>query len=245
MCSQPVLSTGSQAISLIPAGWFVRQGHLDHPHLQSRLEIGGAEVLFSFQAKCGLNLLPRYLANYGVRQASDFPCDFPRQPSGRAASRFSHHALPYRQIPENRQQLYKVVLQRAVQVQPLAAGGMAKGKPGGGEHEAAETEAGGEVVVVFGTAVVGVADDRMADVLQVAAQLVFAAGVRLEFEQAVAAVRVAFNFNRDFHRCQAAVAGAGFAQRVLFVLQPTVGGVFAQRDVDLAGRFRPAATRAR
>lgn len=76
----------------------------------------------------------------------------------------------------------------------------------GGEHQAAVAEALGEVVVVPGAAVVGVANDRVAEVLHMAAQLVFAAGQWVQLQQAVAAGGKAFDLDLQLRGGQAAIA---------------------------------------
>jgi hypothetical protein len=54
------------------------------------------------------------------------------------------------------------------------------------ERQAVKPEAGAEEAVVFAFAVADVADDGVAGVFEVAADLVEAAGSRARFEQAVA-----------------------------------------------------------
>ncbi len=64
-----------------------------------------------------------------------------------------------------------------------------------------------EQAVVPPLAVGGVADDGVGDVLHVAAQLVPAAGQRLQFDQGIAAAGVAVHAVGQFHGGQPAVAG--------------------------------------
>src|SRR5690606_23532645 len=73
-----------------------------------------------------------------------------------------------------------------LQMQGIAGDRVGKVQIRGSEHQAALAEAFGEVVVVPGAAVVGVADDGVADVLHMPAQLVLAAGKRVQGHQAVA-----------------------------------------------------------
>jgi len=62
-------------------------------------------------------------------------------------------------------------------------------QPGGGEQQALAVEGVAEHAVVAAVAVGGVADNRMEDVLHVATKLATATGLRLQFEQRVAAGR--------------------------------------------------------
>src|SRR5690606_42099469 len=63
------------------------------------------------------------------------------------------------------QHLLETRLRRAVQLHRLAGLRMGEGQSGGCQHQPAVAETFGKVVVVPGPAVVGVADDRMTDVL--------------------------------------------------------------------------------
>ena len=91
-------------------------------------------------------------------------------------------------------------------------------------------------------AVGGVADDRVADMLQMAAQLVAAACVRLQRHQGIAAAWVAVNRDWQLHRGQPLVAGERWlrcsglvADGFAIVVLP------AERVVNFASRRRPAA----
>ena len=65
----------------------------------------------------------------------------------------------------------------------------------------------GKVAVVFALAVGRIADDRMRDVLQVPADLMFAAGERFKFEQGITAGRVAVDGDRQFDGRQPTITG--------------------------------------
>src|SRR5690554_8192138 len=86
---------------------------------------------------------------------------------------------------EDLQYLLETRLRRAVQLHRLAGRRMGEGQSGGCQHQPAVAETFGKVVVVPGPAVVGVADDRMTDVLHVPTQLMLAPGLRVDRKSVV------------------------------------------------------------
>ena len=95
--------------------------------------------------------------------------------------------------------------------------------------------------MVAAAAVGGVADDRMVGVLHVAAQLVAAAGDRLQFHQGVARTGVALDRVRQLDRGQAPEAGEGALGFCDFQAAAVVVVLARQGMVDRAGFGRPAA----
>ena len=80
---------------------------------------------------------------------------------------------------------------------------------GAREQQAGAAEVFGEQAVVPALAIGGVADDGVGQMLQMAAQLVAAAAFRVQFDQGVAAARVAVNLPLQFGGGQPAEAGEG------------------------------------
>jgi len=80
---------------------------------------------------------------------------------------------------------------------------------GGGEQQASAVEGVAEHAVVTAVAVSGVADNRMENVLHVAAELAAATGLRLQFEQGIAAGRIAADRDGQLNLGQAAEEGDG------------------------------------
>ena len=120
---------------------------------------------------------------------------------------------------------------------------MRESQGGAGQQHAPAAKAFLEQAVVPALAVGGVADDRVGDVFEVAANLMTAAGFGREFEQGVAAGGVAVDGEGQFHGGKAAIAGerglgfgrgVGSAELVVVVLP-------RQRVVDGANLVRVAA----
>lgn len=126
----------------------------------------------------------------------------------------------------------EVLTERCLQVQGHAGDRVGQTQLCGGEHQAALAEAFGEVVVVPGAAVIGVADDGVGDVLHMPTQLVLAAGERVQGHKAVAAGGKAFDLYRQLRGSQAGVASLGIAQGLGLVLEALVHSVLAQGVVD-------------
>ena len=103
----------------------------------------------------------------------------------------------------------ELIAERRADQYPLARQRMPKAQFDAGEQQPMAAELLLEEAVVAALAVGGVADDGMGDVLHVAAQLVAAAGERLQRHQRVARGRVAVDGVRQFDGRQAAVVGAG------------------------------------
>jgi len=82
-------------------------------------------------------------------------------------------------------------------------------QPGGGEQQASAVEGVAEHAVVAAVAVGGVADNRMENVLHVATELTAATSLRLQFEQGIAAGRIAADRDGQLNLGQAAVEGDG------------------------------------
>ena len=89
--------------------------------------------------------------------------------------------------------------------QALAARRVVEAQFGTCQQQPATVEFVGEEAVVPTLAIGRVADDRVGDMFQVAAQLVAAAGQRFQFEQGVAAGRVAVDRYRQLDFSQFAV----------------------------------------
>src|SRR5690349_13149134 len=105
------------------------------------------------------------------------------------------------------------------------------------EQEALAAELLAEQAVVTALAIIGVADDGMAEVLQVTAKLVAATGLRLQLDQGVAAGRVATDRQGEFHPGQPPESGdrvLGLPTNPLWqVLQPV--RLLHQRVIDYPG----------
>lgn len=82
------------------------------------------------------------------------------------------------------------------------------------QHQALRADMFGNGMVLAQIAVVGVADDGVENVFHMAAELVFAAGVRLEFCPRITRGRITQGgLERQLGLCQTAVGGLRFLQR--------------------------------
>jgi hypothetical protein len=95
--------------------------------------------------------------------------------------------------------------------------------------------------IVNALAVGRIADDRMRDVLQVAAQLVAPAGDRHQRHQRVASARIASDRIRQLDGGQAAVVRDGLLDRARLRERARFIGFARERVVDAPGQRRPAA----
>lgn len=114
---------------------------------------------------------------------------------------------------------------------------------GGVQQQALAGELLAEKLVVLAVAVGGVAQHVVGNVFHVAAQLVFAPGFGLQFQQRIAAAGVTVNGVRQFKRQQALVMGDGCLRGFVLVgvgIGDLVQFLF-ERMVDDAGFLRVAA----
>ncbi|EXI73455.1 MAG: hypothetical protein AW07_02667 [Candidatus Accumulibacter sp. SK-11] len=97
--------------------------------------------------------------------------------------------------------------------------------------------------VVYGLAMGGVADDRMRDVFQMAAQLMTATAQRCQFEQRVTALRIAVDGVGKLDRRESSIVGDRLldGRRGCFAAGLVVAEAAAQRMVDLALQRRMSA----
>ena len=138
----------------------------------------------------------------------------------------------------------KALLQRGVNRQRAPIPRMPQLNAGASQQQAPAAETLPEEAVVDSLAPGGVADDGVGDVLQVAAQLMLAAGRRGEAHQRVARGRVAVDGLGQFDGGEATVSGDGvqrFGRAVGAELAAVVIEPARQRMVDDTGFGRPAA----
>src|SRR5690606_40469101 len=88
--------------------------------------------------------------------------------------------------------------------------------------------------------VVGIPNNGMADMLHMPAQLVLAAGFRIQLYQAVAAGGIAFDFHGNFSGCQAAVSGTGIAHWLGFAFAAPILRLFSQWLINIPLLWCPA-----
>src|SRR5690606_35847667 len=137
-------------------------------------------------------------------------------------------------LPENRQHLQKTRFWLHAQVQAFASHRMLKAHGGCGQHQPPLTKTFGKVAVMAPSPVVGIPNNGMVDMLHMPAQLVLAAGFRIQLYQAVAAGGIAFDFHGNFSGCQATVSGAGIAHRLRLTFTPSVLRLFSQWVINIA-----------
>lgn len=106
---------------------------------------------------------------------------------------------------------------------------MVEAKLDASQEQAMASQVLGKIAVMSSLAVGGVADDWMGEVLQVAAELMAASSNRFQFEQGVAATRIAVDLDREFDGVEPAVMGDGglglpaAVHTTIFIIVPLSG----------------------